>query len=373
MTMGSSSDDKVTIKLDGLTLALSIGAILYIWCLFQVWPKLASLHRMNPDLSLHKLLILSVGLVCIVRIMSFLGVACLNLANVAAHYTLNSNDSEESEDENQEFYDAAMTVLFDLPNCIVASTYVLFALVWAESFVHSRLHTDSRFKWKRNIVLSYVIFNLLLYSAQTTLYCLVFWPTNNTEKIFRTILYVFVTVINFCLVLLMIGLYVWLTFHFSGYPYRSEKAKTAFGKISNVMMLWTIARIAWAISFLVVYIKNIELLDDSDTPWWSFILLSLYILCEVVPIYYMLKSSVRYIVRLDSNQKAGMEDEALLSSSSTQYRPPSELGPSREYFFNGSEENPLVATTISADSDGEYGIDTSGRTSTGGYISEFTT
>ena len=192
--------------------------------------------------------------------------------------------------------------------------------------------------------------------------------------------------------------YVWLTFHFSGYPYRSEKAKTAFGKISNVMMLWTIARIAWAISFLVVYIKNIEasariwhdmifvsaanamfycffwqLLDDSDTPWWSFILLSLYILCEVVPIYYMLKSSVRYIVRLDSNQKAGMEDEALLSSSSTQYRPPSELGPSREYFFNGSEENPLVATTISAESDGEYGIDTSGRTSTGGYISEFTT
>lgn len=145
---GDSSDDEtIRITLDGLTIALTISAGLYVWCLFLVYPKLTKLHRINPDLSMHKLLILSIGLVCVVRIMSFVGVAGLNLANVNAHYSLNSGDNQDDgdEDENQEFYDTAMTVLFDLPNCIVASTYVLFALVWAESFVHSRLHTDSRF------------------------------------------------------------------------------------------------------------------------------------------------------------------------------------------------------------------------------------
>ena len=189
---------------------------LYIWCLLRVNNKLVSMHRINPDLSLQKLLILSVGLVCVVRVMSFVGVGGLNLANVNAHYSLHSADVDsEDEDKNQRFYDAAVTVLFDLPNCIVASTYVLFALVWAECFLNARLHTDSRFKWKRGILTAYTVFNVCLYVAQTTLYCLVFWPTDSTQKIFRSILYVVVTVVNFSLVFLFAGLYVWLVLHFS--------------------------------------------------------------------------------------------------------------------------------------------------------------
>jgi len=343
----SSDDEKISIDVDGLTIALTIGAILYIWCLFLVRDKLGALHRKNPDLSLHKLLLLSTGLVCAVRVMSFIGVAGLNIANVAAHYSLNSGDNldSEDEDENQEFYDAAMTVLFDLPNCIVASTYVLFALVWAECFVHSRLHIDSRIKWKRGILWAYVVFNLLLYSSQTTLYCLVFWPTKNTEEIFRTILYIFVTITNFSLVLMMGCLFVFLTFHFSGFPYRSEGERIALNKISYAMLLWTIARVAWAVSFLLVYINNTELLEDSDTPWTSFVLLSLYLLCEIIPIHFMLKTT-KYIARLDvedGKRRLMMQND---SSQSGTYEAPTHSD-NTGYIF-GSDSN-VASNTIGSE------------------------
>jgi len=88
----------------------------------------------NRYLGTKKLLVLSVGLVCIVSIMSFIGVGAMDLANIQAHYSLNPRDEEleDKEDKNQAFCDGAMMVLFDLLNCIVVSTYVLLMLVWAE-------------------------------------------------------------------------------------------------------------------------------------------------------------------------------------------------------------------------------------------------
>mmetsp|Transcript_1935 Transcript_1935/g.2860 ORF Transcript_1935/g.2860 Transcript_1935/m.2860 type:complete len:356 (-) Transcript_1935:354-1421(-) len=339
--MSRNDDDEnepIKITLDGLTIALIISTCLYIWCLLHVKSKLTSMHRISPDLSLQKLLILSVGLVCVVRVMSFVGVGGLNLANVNAHYSLHSADNVNSEDEdkNQRFYDAAVTVLFDLPNCIVASTYVLFALVWAECFLNARLHTDSRFKWKRGILTAYTVFNVCLYVAQTTLYCLVFWPTDSTQKIFRTILYVVVTVENFSLVFLFAGLYVWLVLHFSGYPYRDNNAKTSLMKISFVMMLWTLARVVWAVAFLVVYFNNIELLEDSDTPWWSFILIVLYLACEVVPIYFMLQA-FDYIVGFDMDPKAANNISSDEQSSS--YIPPGQVSEGNNYLWDSSAHN----------------------------------
>lgn len=183
---GSNSNNRrgdPTVTVDVLTPALLICAVLYIFCLILAKRKLAVLNRYRPELSTKKLLLLSVALVSVVRIMTILGVAAMNIANVRAHYKLSpqssgSSDDSSSEhhngdiprDQHQLFYDKSMTVLFDLPNCMVVSTYVLLTLVWAECFVKARLHTESAATLKRTWLIYFMIFNSLLYALQLTLY-----------------------------------------------------------------------------------------------------------------------------------------------------------------------------------------------------------
>ena len=96
--------------------------------------------------------------------MTILGVAAMNMANIRAHYSLQPNTSSRG-DKTQDFYDEAMTVLFDLPNCIVVSTYILLTLVWAECFLEARFHTENAVYWKRRLLIAIMVFNTLLYAV----------------------------------------------------------------------------------------------------------------------------------------------------------------------------------------------------------------
>lgn len=217
--------DPTTVTMDVLTPALLIAAVLYIFCLILANRKLAVLHRYRPELSTKKLLLLSIALVSVVRIMTILGVAAMNVANVRAHYKLSPQSSSGSDnsadhhdgviprDQHQLFYDKSMTVLFDLPNCMVVSTYVLLTLVWAECFVKARLHTESAATLKRTWLIYFMIFNSLLYALQLTLYGSLFLapPT----KMVRSVIYVGITGINFTAVLLVLIFYIYLNIRFS--------------------------------------------------------------------------------------------------------------------------------------------------------------
>lgn len=192
---------------DALTVALLIACILYSFCFILAMRKLASLVRVRPEMSTKMLLVLSVGLVCLVRIMTLVLVAAMNIANVRAHYSLQPTS------KNQGFYDKAMTVLFDLPNCIVVSTYVLLTLVWAECFLESRFHTESVIKWKKRWLLLYMIFNSTLYATQLILYTCIFFAHKN--NVVRTVIYAAITGINFASVFLVLLVYLYLNVRFS--------------------------------------------------------------------------------------------------------------------------------------------------------------
>eukprot|EP00957_Ditylum_brightwellii_P057149 4330354-Ditylum_brightwellii.AAC.1 len=68
----------------------------------------------------------------------------MDVANVRAHYALQptgyhihtNSTIAEPRDKNQSFYDSSMTVLFDLPNAIVVSTYVLLTLGFPPRSLH---------------------------------------------------------------------------------------------------------------------------------------------------------------------------------------------------------------------------------------------
>ena len=58
------------------------------------------------------------------------------------------------------------------------------------------------------------------------------------------------------------------------------------------MSLWSITRLVWGIATLYVFVYNIELLQDSNTPFWSFVVLMLlFLACEIIPIVALLDYS----------------------------------------------------------------------------------
>ena len=203
-------DVTVRMTVDLLTLVLVMASMLFIICLVLSYRKLLFLQQIRPELSTRKLLILSVALVCVVRIMTILGVATMNIANVRAHYSLQPTDHKG--DKNQAFYDKAMTVLLDLPNCMVVSTYMLLTLVWAECCLEARLHNENALAWKRRWLTLYIGFNAILYTAQLILYASIFMAG---DRLLRTILYPAITGINFFSVVMVLVLYLYLNVQFS--------------------------------------------------------------------------------------------------------------------------------------------------------------
>ena len=155
------SDPSVTITLDLFTVSLLLAGLLYLFTLVLSKRKYTFLHRANASFDTKKLLVLSSGTACFLRIMSFVGVVAMDIANVRAHYSLKpisihhgddrgeQHQQHASEDRHQSFYDSSMAVLFDLPNAVVVSTYVLLTLVWAECSLLSRFHTESSQQWRK--------------------------------------------------------------------------------------------------------------------------------------------------------------------------------------------------------------------------------
>jgi hypothetical protein len=304
------SDPSITVTLDLFNVSLLLAGSLFGYTLNLAKRKYEFLRRANPSFDLKKLLVLSAGTVCFLRIMSFVGVIAMDVANVRAHYSLNpasppsppsssssSSSSSYSQREggggeapierNQAFYDSSMTVLFDLPNAIVVSTYVLLTLVWAECSLLSRFHTESSVRWRRRWLVWYMIFNSALYATQIILYIFIFVGGRESKGVVvvRNVVIVAMAGINLSAVLLVLVFYLYLSVAWSGFPYRSQRSREGLRKISNVMALWSVSRIIWGISTLTLYFRNVDLLRPTQAGMWSpLVLFILFVLCEIAPI-----------------------------------------------------------------------------------------
>ena len=113
--------------------------------------------------------------------------------------------------EVEDFYYKASLVQFDLPDFCFVSAYVLLLIVWAEAILQSRRHWLSSSSFKRMWILGYMIFNILLYSTQASLYSLLFVPQIN-QRILGDFIYLTLTTISFGVPLLWICCYLYLSF-----------------------------------------------------------------------------------------------------------------------------------------------------------------
>lgn len=77
------------------------------------------------------------------------------------------------------------------------------------------------------------------------------------------------------------------------------------------MSLWTVTRFIWGVATLLVFIHNVELLQDSNTPVWSFVvLLLLFVVCEILPIIALLDYSYLNMVGLEQAEIRWVEDDS---------------------------------------------------------------
>jgi hypothetical protein len=295
-------DPSITITLDLFTVFLLLSGFLFSFTLNLAKRKYEFLVRAHPGFDSKKLLVLSAGTVCFLRIMSIVGVVAMNVANVRAHYSLNPASPSTSQNEargqpierNQAFYDSSMTVLFDLPNTIVVSTYVLLTLVWAECSLLSRFHTESTARWRRRWLVWYMIFNSALYAAQVILYILIFVGGRESRGVVvvRNVVIVAMAAINFSAVFFVLVFYLYLNLVWSGFPYRSQRSKEGLRKISNVMAFWSVSRIIWGISTLTLYFRNVDLLRPTQAGLWSpLVLFILFVSCEIAPLIVLMDYS----------------------------------------------------------------------------------
>ena len=295
------SGPSVTITLDLFTVSLLLAGLLFGFTLILAKRKYFFLRRSDRSFDLKKLLVLSAGTVCFLRIMSFVGVIAMDIANVRAHYSLNpasikdmkKGDGRQPIERNQSFYDSSMTVLFDLPNAITVSTYVLLTLVWAECYLLSRFHTESSVQWRKRWLVWYMIFNSALYATQVILYILIFVGGRESKQVvvMRNVVNVAMAGINLSAVLLVFLLYLYLSVSFSGFPYRSQSSKEGLRKISRLMAFWSVSRIIWGASQLIAYIHDVDLLRPEQASWSPIIFFLLLVLCEIVPIIVLMDYS----------------------------------------------------------------------------------
>mmetsp|Transcript_19996 Transcript_19996/g.45390 ORF Transcript_19996/g.45390 Transcript_19996/m.45390 type:complete len:334 (-) Transcript_19996:509-1510(-) len=295
--MTSTEDDALEseLALDSFTIVLFASAILYVVCLCVVQQKLRLLHRRSVQLDSRKLFVMGVWMVCIVRILCFVMVGALNLSNVKVNYIFSGGgtappavatddgDLYKYRDHYQDFYEKAVAVLFDVPNYLIVSTYMLLALIWVEVFVKARFHTFKDASLRKKCLVAYMSFNILLYGGQTLLYVLLFLPGFASDGVV-SVFYVAGLVVNMVVVALVAALYLYLSVKLAGFPFRSPQAQEFLKRTSRVALAWTLARLAWALSMLFVSQNEIPL-EGAENSLWSLLLFVLFLLCEVAPIF----------------------------------------------------------------------------------------
>ncbi|KAL7540053.1 hypothetical protein ACHAWF_006574 [Thalassiosira exigua] len=255
-----SSDPSVTITLDLFTVSLLLAGLLYGFTLVLAKRKYAFLRRANPSFDLKKLLVLSAGTACFLRIMSFVGVIAMDIANVRAHYSLNPTSSSPNEDggqpvdRNQSFYDSSMTVIF------------------------------------------------------------VGGGKSKQLVIVRNVVNVAMSAVNLTAVGLVFLLYLYLSVSFSGFPFRSQNSKESLRKISNVMAFWSVGRIIWGIAMLIIYIQDVDLLRPGGSGWSPILFFLLLVFCEIAPIIVLCDYS--FMTLFEFSDAATREMSSLTSRAS---------------------------------------------------------
>ncbi|KAJ1410682.1 hypothetical protein B484DRAFT_187089 [Ochromonadaceae sp. CCMP2298] len=273
---------------EGLTFLSFSLAVIYACLAVIVTRMLIILHNDSPDfMNTRKLFVMTCLTTAILRCMSFSSMGVLDLLDrdfsIAQGGQKPSLTEQTAAHLNAEFFDKAFLVLFDFPDFCCISAYVLLIVVWAESYLRSRRHWLSAYRFRRVWMLIYLLFNVLLYSVQVALYLLLFFPSvARTSQL--NLIYCSLALFNLGLPLAWLLTYLYLAIQFSGFPWASEDAKRRLLTLSRLGVLWTLARLGWGVVALTSVVQGWLVHAQSRPGLYTCVLVSIFCLAEVLPI-----------------------------------------------------------------------------------------
>ncbi|CAH0520672.1 unnamed protein product [Peronospora belbahrii] len=193
-----------------------------------------------------------------------------------------------------DFYNKVVAVLFNLPDFLFVSSYLLLVLVWAEAFQSSRRHWFSAAVFRRKWMIFYLVFNGGLYLTQLVLYASLFlYDTNGIfedEKADRlsvipaTIFYLVATADLF-LPIIIFSTWLYLTLSLSGFPFKSQSAELRLRLVGRLVIAWSFGRVLYSVMTLLTFTKGWFNVHHENASAQAMLLVIVFFAAELIPIY----------------------------------------------------------------------------------------
>eukprot|EP01035_Chromulina_nebulosa_P038727 gene38727-52314_t len=152
--------------------------------------------------------------------------AVLDFEHVDYNFHSDPNKRLKTNDDGngENFFEKASLVLFDFPDFCCVSAYVLLIVIWADSYMKSRRHWLSAYRFSRVWMLGYFLFNIFLYLSQVALYSLLFIPSID-QSVQLTLIYLTLAAFNLALPIFWVIVFMYLSIEMSGFPFSTNEAK----------------------------------------------------------------------------------------------------------------------------------------------------
>ncbi|KAF0700730.1 Aste57867_8784 [Aphanomyces stellatus] len=321
------------IFLSGLAMASYFLALCYMLMTFMGISKICSRKSLSFSRT-TQLLMVSVSLGCLFRAATFSTLCFLDFQHPESGIaplssTLQLPDATAPEESDLSFYNKVVAVLFNLPDYLFVSSYLLVVLLWAETYQSSRRHWFSADQFHRRWMIFYLIFNGLLYMTQVILYALLFLRTDpsaiagiyeNEEgtKLARVPSLIFcassssssivvvdvaidcVAAADLCLPLIIFTTWLYLTLTLSGFPYKSQHAQKKLAKVGRLAMAWSLGRILYSVMMLLAFTRGWFNVGKNNMTTQSMLLVALFIAAEILPIYILIDADLLSLLSMDA-------------------------------------------------------------------------
>ena len=190
-------------------------AVLYACASFYSLRRFLLLRRRRRAWDAPRLFVASVCFACLLRTASFGALAGLAFAKVAVAPSSGAAAN-------------VLQMLLNVGDFQSIATYLLLIVCWVEMQQQARGSFYDEHKTRRDWLIAYVVLNALLCLSQLGLYAAVLaGPVSLASSLLRDV-YTVIAALNFLLPLLLLAAYVAVTTClFSGFPFRSEEARSS--------------------------------------------------------------------------------------------------------------------------------------------------
>ncbi|KAG2815282.1 hypothetical protein PC116_g17262 [Phytophthora cactorum] len=174
--------------------------------------------------------------------------------------------------EELDFYNKVVAVLFNLPDFLFVSSYLLLVLVWAEAFQSSRRHWFSAAVFRRNLFL-YDTNGIFDHEKQDRL------------SVIPAMIFYLVAAADLFLPIIIFSTWLYLTLSLSGFPFKSQSAQLRLQRVGRLVMAWSFGRILYSVMTLLTFTKGWFNVHRENASTQAMLLVVVFIAAELMPIY----------------------------------------------------------------------------------------